>query len=200
MTPTSAPWTIDSRKAGCYPMVNRTRQASAVTACTLSGSCPPCRSPGNDDIILTQLLTPLRLYARFEGRASRMQFWPFSLAAWAVEAVVIMVVPPLGGLVILALMPPLLGVLVRRLHDTNRRAWWLLPPPLLMPPLLLLFACTQFTLGDEAGRKIFIGIGVILAIMLVYTIYLIVVLARRGTEGPNRFGPDPLAAVHATRA
>lgn len=97
-----------------------------------------------------------------------MQFWPFSLVAWAVEAVVVMFAPAFGGLVILALIPPLLSALVRRLHDTDRRAWWLLPPPLLMPPLIVLFACTQFTLGDEAGRKIFTGIGVILAIMLVY--------------------------------
>jgi len=125
-----------------------------------------------------------------------MQFWPFSLIAWAVQAVVVMFAPAFGGLVILALIPPLLGALVRRLHDTDRRAWWLLPPPLLMPPLIFLFACTQFTLGDEAGRKIFTGIGVILAIMLVYAICLIVMLSRQGTAGPNRFGPDPLAAAH----
>lgn len=103
--------------------------------------------------------------------------------------------PPFGGLVTLALALPLLGVSVRRLHDTNRRAWWLLPLPLLTPPLFFLFALTQFTLGDEAGRKIFTGIGVILATMLVYAIFLIVVLARRGTQGPNQFGPDPLAAT-----
>ena len=157
---------------------------------------PPGRSPGNNGAILTQLLTPLRLYARFEGRASRMQFWPFSLVAWALEAVLMIVAPPLSGLALLALMPPLLGVLVRRLHDTDRKAWWLLPPPLLMPPFVLLLASTHLMLGDEAGRKIFTGIGVILALMLVYAIVLIVVLARRGTAGPNRFGPDPLAAVH----
>lgn len=154
---------------------------------------PSGRLSGNNGAILIRLLAPLRSYARFEGRASRMEFWPFSLAAWAVEAAMMLVAPPLGAMVILALLPPLLGVLVRRLHDTDRRAWWLLPPPLLMPPLLFLFACTQFTLGDEAGRKIFAGIGVILAIMLVYSICLIVVLARRGTAGPNRFGPDPRA-------
>lgn len=149
---------------------------------------------------MSQLLTPLRYYARFAGRASRMEFWPFALVAWAVEAVIAIFAPPFGGLMILALMPPLLGVLVRRLHDTNRRGWWLLPPALLTPPLLFLFACTQFTLGDETGRKIFIGIGVILAIMLVYAICLLVVLARRGTAGPNRFGPDPLATLHAAGA
>ncbi|RYF19739.1 MAG: DUF805 domain-containing protein [Oxalobacteraceae bacterium] len=152
-----------------------------------------CRCGAERSALVTRFLTPLRLYAHFEGRASRVQFWPFSLVAWTVEAVAVMIAPPLGGLVILALMLPLLSVLVRRLHDTDRTAWWLLPPPLLMPPLLFLFACTQFTLGDEAGRKIFTGIGVILAVMLVYAISLVVVLAQRGTAGPNRFGPDPLA-------
>ncbi len=106
------------------------------------------------------------------------------------------VIPPLGGLMILALALPLLSVLVRRLHDTNRRAWWLLPTPLLMGPLVILFACTQFTLGDEVGRKIFIAIGAILVVMLLYTIFLTVVLSRRGTRGPNRFGPDPLAMTY----
>lgn len=163
--------------------------------CTLGGSFPPNCSLSNNGDMLTQLLTPLRLYASFTGRAPRTQFWPFSLIVWAAQTVVMIVVPPLGGLVILALALPLLGALVRRLHDTDRRAWWLLPPPILVPPLAILFACTQFTLGDEIGRKIFIAIGVILAFMLAYTIFLIVVLARRGTHGPNRFGPDPLAVV-----
>jgi len=129
-----------------------------------------------------------------------MQFCPFTFVAWVFEAVIAIFAPPFGGLLILALMPPLLGVLVRRLHDTNRRGWWLLPPLLFMPPLLFLYACTQFTLGDETGRKIFMSIGVILAIMLVYAICLLVVLARRGTTGPNRFGPDPLAALHTQGA
>lgn len=129
-----------------------------------------------------------------------MQFWPFTFVVWAFEAIIAIFAPPFGGLLILALMPPLLGVLVRRLHDTNRGGWWLLPPLLFMPPLLFLYACTQFTLGDETGRKIFMSIGVILAIMLVYAICLLVVLARRGTTGPNRFGPDPLAALHTQGA
>jgi hypothetical protein len=50
-------------------------------------------------------------------------------------------------------------------------------------------------IGDEAGRKVFTGIGVILAIFLVYAICLIMVPARGGPADPNRFGPDPLAAV-----
>lgn len=139
------------------------------------------------------MLAPLRLYASFGGRASRAQFWPFSLIAWAVQVVAMIVLPPLGWAMVLLSAPPLLSVLVRRLHDTDRRAWWLLPPAALVPPLLFLVACTQFTLGDEIGRRIFIAIGVILTFMLAYAILLVAVLARAGTHGSNRFGPDPLA-------
>ncbi|MFM8906545.1 MAG: DUF805 domain-containing protein, partial [Actinomycetota bacterium] len=70
-----------------------------------------------------------RNYARFRGRASRSEFWWFSLFTLIVQLAT-SGFEVLGGLVSLALLLPGLAVHVRRLHDTDRRGWWVLWPAL----------------------------------------------------------------------
>lgn len=105
-------------------------------------------------------------YVRFEGRASRAEYWWWQLflvlatllvggVAWGVD--------PLGqpvGLVGLLLFLPTLAVAVRRLHDTDRSGWYIL---VALVPVIggLILLC--WYLSPE-------------------------------TPGPNRFGPDPRGA------
>jgi uncharacterized membrane protein YhaH (DUF805 family) len=118
--------------------------------------------------IFENYMRALRLYARGTGRASRAEFWHFSLV-FAVAMIAMLIVDatlfgpetgasPLAGIFNIAHIIPGIAVFVRRLHDTDRSGWW------------YLLALT--------------GIGLI---------PLIIFVCQRGTAGANRFGADPLA-------
>ena len=124
-------------------------------------------------------------YAKFNGRASRSEFWWFVLFMAVVYAVLFALLGLFGGLdttagngevdvsisgvpffilavVWLIFLLPILGLQWRRLHDANHSgAWWLLH---LLP--------------------------------LVGGIVLLVFFASSGTEGDNRFGPPTTTAVN----
>ncbi|MFM8265647.1 MAG: DUF805 domain-containing protein, partial [Acidimicrobiia bacterium] len=80
----------------------------------------------------------LRNYARFRGRASRSEFWWFTLFTVIVQAAT-SGYDALNGIVSLGLLLPSIAVHVRRLHDTDRRGWWLL-----WPAIGLVFALVAF--------------------------------------------------------
>lgn len=93
-----------------------------------------------------------------------------------------------GWLILGAL--PQWTVTVRRLHDTNRSGWFIL-----MPALVTLLAFGAFfALGAMVDPGAF-GMPLLLAtaaMPLIAQLWFLVVLCLRGTEGTNRFGPDPL--------
>ncbi len=118
-------------------------------------------------------------YVTFSGRASRSEYWYFTLFIILVE-IVVQILAALGrlsgspgmmmagaglsillALFMLAIFLPGLAVIVRRLHDIDRSGWWYL-----------------------------IGL-----VPLVGVILLLVWFCSRGTNGPNRFGADPLAGM-----
>jgi uncharacterized membrane protein YhaH (DUF805 family) len=69
-------------------------------------------------------------YATFNGRATRLEFWSFFLAAALVHLVALSTSYVAGfpyeliSATVLAL--PTVAVGVRRLHDVNRSGWWIL--------------------------------------------------------------------------
>jgi uncharacterized membrane protein YhaH (DUF805 family) len=119
-------------------------------------------------------LRAMKRYGVFGGRATRGEFWWFTVVLMALAFVALVIDGAVaqenqaagqhepGGIVtaIIALVHlfPSFAVTVRRLHDTNRTGWLVLLN--LIPPLNL----------------------IILALVCL-----------RGTPGPNSFGPDPLA-------
>ncbi|MDA8116957.1 MAG: DUF805 domain-containing protein [Actinomycetota bacterium] len=105
-------------------------------------------------------------YATFSGRASRAEYWWYTLAAVIALAAVDYLLggSRLGAILIflldLGLIIPGLAVTVRRLHDTGRSGGW-----------------------------IFFNL-----VPLVGWIVVLVMLASRGEAGDNRYGvPHPLA-------
>jgi uncharacterized membrane protein YhaH (DUF805 family) len=110
-----------------------------------------------------------RQYASARGRASRSEYWYWTLFSTLVAVAGAVIDGAIFGvdsdrqlfsaLFSLALILPDTAVAIRRLHDLDRK--W---------PWLLIFVT---------------GIG---------TIVLLVWFCRKGTTGPNRFGPDPLDA------
>jgi uncharacterized membrane protein YhaH (DUF805 family) len=76
---------------------------------------------------------------------------------------------------------------VKRLHDRNRSGWWIIPF-FIVPPLFNRF---EDLLGDS-WMVFFLG----LAATVPWYWGLIEMLFLKGTGGPNRFRPDPLAPVN----
>lgn len=112
-------------------------------------------------------------YATFSGRASRSEFWYWTLFCFLVglalgfmQGVVAGIQQGPGAqpsevpqmLVSLVTLLPGLAVTARRLHDTNRSGWWML-----------------------------------IGLTIIGIIPLLIWYCTRGTPGDNRYGPDPLA-------
>jgi uncharacterized membrane protein YhaH (DUF805 family) len=80
----------------------------------------------------------LKKYADFSGRASRTEFWMFTLVNLVIELVLTFIdyhtgmlnlttgLGLLSGIYALAVLLPSVAVTVRRLHDTSRSGWWIL--------------------------------------------------------------------------
>ncbi len=105
-------------------------------------------------------LAVLKKYAVFEGRASRTEFWMFTLFSFIIGIVLGIFdgilhtkgsygIGALGGLYNLAVLLPSIGVAIRRLHDTGRSGWWLLL--ILIPFIGWLVLLVFYILESQAG-------------------------------------------------
>lgn len=120
-------------------------------------------------------------YATFSGRASRSEYWWFQLFYWIALVVVGILTVALAavfdanetslfifipiGLLVLAMLLPVIALQVRRFHDRDMSGWWYLGAVIV-------------------GNVPFVGILVWIAVFVISCL--------KGTDGPNRFGPDPL--------
>ncbi|HSL73965.1 MAG TPA: DUF805 domain-containing protein [Ilumatobacteraceae bacterium] len=111
-------------------------------------------------LIETWKLVVLQRYAKFDGRASRAEFWWFVLAnfivfvALSILGEIASVFSILYFVYAVGTFIPSLAVAIRRLHDTDKSGWML---------LLALIPIVGF-------------------------IILIVFYATEGTNGPNKYG------------
>lgn len=115
------------------------------------------------EISLDAYLDAMRRYGSFAGRATRSQFWLYTLVLLLMLIAAMLIDISLGadiehgpfivaGIVNLAHLVPTVAVFVRRLHDIDRSGWWILPcliPGIGIIPWLV-FACTAST--PEANR------------------------------------------------
>ena len=143
------------------------------------------------------IATCLKLkYATLQGRAARSEYWYFILfqaIVYGILAALTLAISllngsdpvdailygeieallwvPLGLILIffLAMFIPSIAVTVRRLHDRNMSGWWYLA---------------------------FFVAGFVPVLDWVSSIALLVIMALKGTDGDNRYGPDPLRGVH----
>lgn len=67
-------------------------------------------------------------YAGFEGRATRWEYWSFSIAYGIIYLVALVINDIFASLVSLAFFLPSIALNARRLHDTNRSGWYMLIP------------------------------------------------------------------------
>ncbi len=110
-------------------------------------------------------------YVTFTGRATRREFWLWTLAvfifAFCTQIIDMTLIAPMLGferfqpdagqpltlLLMLAIILPNLAVGIRRLHDTGRSGWWMLIAfiPLIGTLILLYF----FVQASEEGENLY---------------------------------------------
>ncbi len=135
-------------------------------------------------------MTWLDLFTSLNGRISRAPFWIALIALGAIELPAYFIWGEQSAAAVgLFLAYPELAVLAKRGHDRNLPTWM---PGLLMAGGVIL---DLITLAGFAGTQtkpstilMIVGIptGIFALVMLIEFGF------RRGTAGPNRFGPDPL--------
>ena len=136
-------------------------------------------------------------YAIFKGRASRSEYWWFTLVDVLVECVftqlynffpTIVLLDYLGIIAWIVFLLPCISVAARRLHDVNKSGWWQFLG--LMPTFVLLILgslATDITEAFEGATMLVLVAATIIAI-IVYIRWMIL----KGTDGDNRFGSNPL--------
>ena len=152
---------------------------------------------------------------RFSGRASRKTFWLTLLLLIAISFAMSIVLGVFAGVgaevlggaepsvtaalfggglvgivmivVYVAIFVISLAISVRRLHDLDRSAWFLVGYYLIT---IVLSAVAYATMTSGPGDSILSAVAGIIQFVLAIA-FLIYLGFIRGTEGPNRFGPDP---------
>lgn len=130
-------------------------------------------------------------YFDFKGRASRSEYWYFTLfivLGYAIGFGLIFVAAPLFWLLMIfiaAVTIPWISVAARRLHDINKSGWFQAIP---IPAAILetIFAESR----QESLEIIFLIVG-----LLCY-VYLIILLCTAGDTEKNRFGKHPLKKIN----
>jgi uncharacterized membrane protein YhaH (DUF805 family) len=138
------------------------------------------------------------LFFSFEGRINRQPFWLGNLALWGMQigaALVAGIIPFLTFITVIALIVATIGGLalsVKRLHDRNRSGWWVLLP--YTPVMLLVLTLIAGFAGVEEVKLPALLVTILsTAIVVIVIWFLIEVGFLKGTQGPNRFGLDPLS-------
>lgn len=142
--------------------------------------------------IWNNYLKCFKKYFQFSGRATRYEFWGFTLINVLVSLVLSMVDALmqtegiLGALFCLVTFIPSISVSVRRLHDVNKSAWNLFFPYLFLIPIAILGAIIDYSFGEiEQISKAKSILYIILPMMwYVYILYL----TCKKSDGDNKYG------------
>jgi len=135
------------------------------------------------------------LFNSFDGRISRRTFWTAMIALLIAEIIAHIIAEAIQGdrlsaIVDLAFTYPEFAIAAKRGHDRDMPLW-----------LLIIFFCAgavldlltvlQLSGTDEEPSMLSIFIAVPFTVL---GLALLIELGfRRGTVGPNQYGPDPLA-------
>lgn len=145
-----------------------------------------------------------------KGRSPRSEFWWFTLFTWFSFILFFLICTPIieatnSDLIAIPVIILLLVCLycnqvidVRRFHDTNTHAGLLI----FLKAFIIILIIAKQLIGSLAFQISFddrLAIrGVISLLSLLTILGLLVIYCTRGTKGPNRYGPDPLAPKSET--
>lgn len=105
---------------------------------------PPFITPQPQMDLKTAIITCFQNYANFNGRATRAEFWWWTLFCFLVS-IATGLIPFIGWLISVALFIPSVAVAWRRLHDIGKAGgWWFLGfIPLVGFIILIIWYCKE---------------------------------------------------------
>jgi uncharacterized membrane protein YhaH (DUF805 family) len=147
---------------------------------------------------MNDYLAVMRKYARFSGRASRREYWVFALIVFAIMVVCFILDPLLGiyilpGVIKTGTSAEVNGtVLASQQHD----GIGILTAISYLVHIIPGFAVAVRRIHD--GNKS--AWTLLLAFVPLVNFYILYLLCRQGTQGPNNYGPSPLRPVEMRAA
>ncbi len=152
----------------------------------------------------TSVITCFKKYLTIKGRASRSEFWWFylfiNLISFSIAFFANGLLSEYGNsLWFIITLAPWVCVFVRRFHDIDKKGRLLLFYPVCITlatffSLLIIFLIIEY-FSDYRSWDLynFWGFGSTFISFVAICITLTVLTCKKGTEGDNRFGADPLA-------
>jgi len=135
----------------------------------------------------------IKLFTSPSGRISRRQFWLHGVVPIIVAGVVLGWIPVIGQLLSLAFLWGSICIGFKRFHDLGYPGWWSLVyliPVVAATVLVVLGLAIPTLLGlTWLLAEILSGVSLLIGLAQLFLVYVHV-----GQPGPNRYGPDPLAA------
>ena len=138
------------------------------------------------------------LFFKFSGRINRAKYW-IAAIVYAVIGIIFgiigyitdqsAVVQAVSGIVNIVVFISALAVGIKRLHDRDKSGWYLLI--FYVVPGILITASAVVGATAEDSSVIVMILGLISFAIFVWAFVELGCL--RGTVGPNRYGPDPIA-------
>lgn len=129
----------------------------------------------------------------FYGRSSRSEFWYFYLTSWLLLGISFGLgwVPTVGSLLqamlILVIVVCQITATIRRLHDTNLPGFFAAVPYVLP----LIYALARQPVHALYPESVWV-LTVLEGLCLLSWVGLWILCARKGSQGANRYGTDPL--------
>jgi uncharacterized membrane protein YhaH (DUF805 family) len=144
-------------------------------------------------------------YVNFRDRACRSEFW-FWLLFCALGGIATAIIDYVSGIQLesgkqleiantlfgLVTLIPGIAMAIRRLHDLDRTGWWWL---LYFVPMSLAGIFAAYYIFGATTNYWIAAACLFGVIQIICWIVLLIWFCTRGTNGPNRFGPDPLAVT-----
>jgi len=140
----------------------------------------------------------------FRGRSRRSELVYYWIAAMLLSTMIGLIphqLPVRTGWMLdqatqLLVFLPIFAQFARRLHDANLSGWW----TLLLPPIMAfsVYSSARFVFRDaQTGASMLPDLPLWASLFQIGGVLfaLAVILVIPGTEGPNRYGPDPRRSI-----
>jgi len=138
----------------------------------------------------------VNLFTSFEGRISRQPFWIAWAILIAVDVTVWLVTQQfnddrIDSVADLVMIYPQFAVCAKRGHDRNTPAW-VVGAFFVLVAIFDLLVLGGWISGSNLARQTPLVTAIVIPIGIFALVLIVDLGFRRGTVGPNRYGPDPL--------